>query len=145
MPPAAGRAASRSRVFSAASLGGLTRAKKTLRDEARFDQFAIVCDIRCNGSRILIAYLHWHDVVADFLIRQSQNNNSGEGNMKRMRFRLLGFWALVVGMLLAAASFSWAQGQSNPFLVKATACFGTSAKPDRAHSSVVRAAEFASR
>jgi hypothetical protein len=36
-----------------------------------------------------------------------------------MRFRWVGFWALVVGMLPAAASFSWAQGQSNAVVVGA--------------------------
>jgi hypothetical protein len=40
--------------------------------------------------------------------------------MKNMRFRSLGFWAFVVGMFLAPASFSWAQGQPHTVVVKPT-------------------------
>jgi hypothetical protein len=40
--------------------------------------------------------------------------------VKKTRFRLLGFWALVVEMFLGAVSFGWAQGQSNAVVVKAT-------------------------
>lgn len=40
--------------------------------------------------------------------------------MRKMRFRLLGFWGLVVGMFLTGATFSWAQGQSNAVVVEAT-------------------------
>ena len=40
--------------------------------------------------------------------------------MNEMRFRLLGLWALVIGMFLSATSLSWAQGQSNAIVVKDT-------------------------
>jgi len=40
--------------------------------------------------------------------------------MTYIRFRWLGFWGLVVVLFLAEASFSWAQGQSNTVVVKAT-------------------------
>src|SRR5439155_19113858 len=40
--------------------------------------------------------------------------------MRNIRFRLLVFCALVVGMFLVAASLSWAQGQSQTVVRKAT-------------------------
>jgi hypothetical protein len=40
--------------------------------------------------------------------------------LRNIRFRLLVFCASVVGMFLGAASLSWAQGQSNVVVVKAT-------------------------
>jgi hypothetical protein len=40
--------------------------------------------------------------------------------MKKVRLRPLSAWAMVVGMFLAVPSFSWAQGQSNAVVVRAT-------------------------
>jgi hypothetical protein len=40
--------------------------------------------------------------------------------MRKIRFRSLNCWALFVGVFLAATPFSWAQGQSNVVVVKAT-------------------------
>src|SRR5271169_2163216 len=48
------------------------------------------------------------------------SQNSGEGNMRKMRFFPVNCWALVVGVSLAATPFSWAQGQSRVVVVKAT-------------------------
>jgi hypothetical protein len=56
----------------------------------------------------------------DFLIRQSQNKHFWRYNVMNTRFRLLGFWVLVVGVFLSAASFACAQGQSKAVVVKAT-------------------------
>jgi hypothetical protein len=58
--------------------------------------------------------------LSSFLICYHKTRVWKKTIMRNMQFRLLGFWALVVGMFLAAAPFSWAQAQSRAVVVKAT-------------------------